>query len=95
MATKQVKPETEPPGSRPGKPDVSWTCPRSLVIPVQRANADEMRLSRWPRATGEDANVTTLGMLEVTAEIIEISGEFPSNKLYDYWAVWTNPAAAE
>lgn len=34
--------------------------------------------------TGEDAHVTTLGTVEVTAELVEIPGEFPSNKLYDY-----------
>jgi hypothetical protein len=34
--------------------------------------------------TGEDANVTTLGTVEITAKLVEIPGEFPSNKLYDY-----------
>ena len=33
---------------------------------------------------GEDPNVTTLGSAEVTAQLAEIPGEFPSNKLYDY-----------
>lgn len=34
--------------------------------------------------TREDTNLATMGSVEVTAELIEIPGEFPPNKLYDY-----------
>ncbi|MFB3902459.1 MAG: hypothetical protein ACE15E_03340 [Acidobacteriota bacterium] len=34
--------------------------------------------------TGEDANVTKKGTVEVTAQLLEIRGELPSNDLYDY-----------
>ena len=34
--------------------------------------------------TGEDAQVTTLGSIEVTAELAEIRGEFVDKPLYDY-----------
>ena len=34
--------------------------------------------------TGEDAHVTTLGTVEVSAKLAEVPGDFPSNKLYDY-----------
>jgi len=33
---------------------------------------------------GKDAEVTTLGSVEVTAQLTEIRGEFPPNDLYDY-----------
>lgn len=33
---------------------------------------------------GLDDQVTTRGRIEVTAELLEIPGEFPPNKLYDY-----------
>ena len=33
---------------------------------------------------GSDEKVTTLGTTEVTAELTEIPGPFPPNKLYDY-----------
>lgn len=33
---------------------------------------------------GTDAHVTTRGSVEVTAQLIEIRGEFPPNNLYDY-----------
>jgi len=35
-------------------------------------------------AAGPDAQVTTLGSIEVTAQLVEIPTEFPPNKLYDY-----------
>lgn len=34
--------------------------------------------------TGEDAQVTSLGGMEVTARLTEIRGKFPPNDLYDY-----------
>ena len=34
--------------------------------------------------TGEDANVTTLGTVEVTAELVEIPGELIDRPMYDY-----------
>ncbi len=34
--------------------------------------------------TGEDPEVTTLGVAEVTARLVEIRGEFPENVNYDY-----------
>jgi hypothetical protein len=34
--------------------------------------------------TGEDAKVTTLGSIEVTAELVEIKGELIDDPLYDY-----------
>ena len=34
--------------------------------------------------TGEDPKVTTLGTLEVTAELVEIPGEIRNDPLYDY-----------
>jgi len=33
---------------------------------------------------GGDPNVTTRGSLEVSAQLVEIRGEFPPNNLYDY-----------
>lgn len=33
---------------------------------------------------GADEKVTTMGRIEVTAKLVEIPGEFPSNDLYDY-----------
>ncbi len=33
---------------------------------------------------GADEKVTTLGSIEVTAQLVEILGKFPSNDLYDY-----------
>ncbi|MCL4217061.1 MAG: hypothetical protein KJ052_08680 [Candidatus Hydrogenedentes bacterium] len=33
---------------------------------------------------GADSQVTTQGSLEVTAKLVDIPGEFPSNDLYDY-----------
>ncbi|MPY86981.1 MAG: hypothetical protein GEU99_03575 [Luteitalea sp.] len=35
-------------------------------------------------ATGIDQHVTNLGSIEVTARLLEIPGEFPSNELYNY-----------
>jgi hypothetical protein len=34
--------------------------------------------------SGADAKVTTLGSVEVTAQLVEIRGTFPPNDLYDY-----------
>lgn len=34
--------------------------------------------------TGEDAKVTTLGSIEVTAELVEIKGKLIDDPLYDY-----------
>lgn len=34
--------------------------------------------------TGTDTDVTTKGSVEVTAQLVEIRGEFPPNNLYDY-----------
>lgn len=34
--------------------------------------------------TGEDPEVTTRGSVEVTAQLVEIRGEFPDNANYDY-----------
>jgi len=34
--------------------------------------------------TGQDAKVTTLGSIEVTAELVEIRGELIDDPLYDY-----------
>ena len=36
------------------------------------------------RISGIDAEVTTAGSVEITAELLEIPGKFPSNDLYDY-----------
>ncbi len=36
------------------------------------------------RSSGIDAEVTTAGSVEITAELLEIPGKFPSNDLYDY-----------
>ncbi len=33
---------------------------------------------------GADAQVTTRGSVEVTARLVDVPGEFPSNDLYDY-----------
>jgi hypothetical protein len=33
---------------------------------------------------GSDRKVTSLGSVEVTAQLVEIRGEFPPNNLYDY-----------
>jgi hypothetical protein len=34
--------------------------------------------------TGQDAKVTTLGSIEVTAELVEIKGKLIDDPLYDY-----------
>jgi len=34
--------------------------------------------------TGVDEQVTTKGSYEITADLVDISGEFPPNDLYDY-----------
>ena len=34
--------------------------------------------------SGIDAEITTAGSVEITAELLEIPGKFPSNDLYDY-----------
>ena len=34
--------------------------------------------------TGKDAKVTTLGSIEVTAKLVEITGELPDMPMYDY-----------
>ena len=34
--------------------------------------------------TGEDAKVTTVGSIEVTAELVEIKGKLIDDPLYDY-----------
>jgi len=34
--------------------------------------------------TGSDPKVTTLGSIEVTAQLVEIPDQFPPNNLYDY-----------
>jgi hypothetical protein len=39
---------------------------------------------REPATTGEDAQVTSLGCIEVTAQLTEIRGEFPNRINYDY-----------
>jgi hypothetical protein len=39
---------------------------------------------RQQKDTGTDAKVTTLGSVEVTAQLVEIRGTFPPNNLYDY-----------
>ena len=36
------------------------------------------------RCSGIDAEITTAGSVEITAELLEIPGKFPSNDLYDY-----------
>jgi len=36
------------------------------------------------KTDGADNNVTTMGSIEVTAKIVDITGEFPPNDLYDY-----------
>jgi len=36
------------------------------------------------KSDGADADVTTRGTVEVTARLADITGEFPSNDLYDY-----------
>ena len=36
------------------------------------------------RFSGIDAEVTTAGSVEITAELLDIPGKFPSNDLYDY-----------
>ncbi len=36
------------------------------------------------RSSGIDAEVTTAGSVEITAELLDIPGKFPSNDLYDY-----------
>ncbi len=40
------------------------------------------------QVTGEDANVTTLGRVEVTAELLEYPGELVDKPLYDYLFVF-------
>jgi len=39
---------------------------------------------RQQKDTGADTKVTTLGSVEVTAQLVEIRGTFPPNDLYDY-----------
>jgi hypothetical protein len=39
---------------------------------------------REQKDPGADAKVTTLGSVEVTAQLMEIRGTFPPNDLYDY-----------
>lgn len=41
-------------------------------------------LAACSRGARPSPEVTTLGSLEVTARLSEISGQFPPNKLYDY-----------
>ncbi|GMV93287.1 MAG: hypothetical protein AMXMBFR82_30650 [Candidatus Hydrogenedentota bacterium] len=36
------------------------------------------------KTDGADDKVTTMGSIEVTAKIVDITGEFPPNDLYDY-----------
>ncbi len=36
------------------------------------------------KTDGADDKVTTMGSVEVTAKIVDITGEFPPNDLYDY-----------
>jgi hypothetical protein len=36
------------------------------------------------KTDGVDDNVTTMGSIEITATIVDITGEFPPNDLYDY-----------
>jgi hypothetical protein len=36
------------------------------------------------KTDGVDDKVTTMGRIEVTAKIVDITGEFPPNDLYDY-----------
>ena len=51
--------------------------PLLLVTPFCISCAEETN-------TGEGPNVTTLGSIEVTAQLLEIRGEFPDNANYDY-----------
>jgi hypothetical protein len=39
---------------------------------------------RQQKDSGADPKVTTLGSVEVTAQLVEIRGTFPPNNLYDY-----------
>ena len=36
------------------------------------------------KTDGADPKVTTMGSIEVTAKLVDITGEFPPNDLYDY-----------
>ena len=56
---------------------------RILLYPILLGLPLLFSCSKQP-VTGEDERVTTMGNLEVTARLVEISGELPNIPLYDY-----------